>query len=224
MRLTLTFVALLSTLLVSFVPAPAQAEVAEPCIGRICINDEICYITEPSLCEVPQLPCQTVRECCYIFDPSPCSTDYIPRPYVRDNYDGSYTVGYTYCDSWGWCYDNDIATVDTNVDICRRVPALCQPLPPIPPLPPVPGALCFTYNPEALTNACVGASTYQQGFTHTGVQFSERRTCVIGQEGCVTHAWAGTTTTTTYVTLVDTNGYVEITAACGFSAPCRVNL
>ena len=209
MRLPLSILTIAATLLLAFVPAPSAADtsIIDPCdtlnIERHC----------------DRIPCRPVSECCDIeygcnCPVEPCSVE-APQPYVRNDGNG-YTIGYTQCEYDPWygyyCYDNDVVTIGTDPCV---VSVLCEPLP---------NDLCFTYNADALTNACVTTTSSSTPVNHPSADLSERRTCVVGEEGCVNHPWATTGSDTTYVPVVRPDGYVELTVACEFNVPCRVNL
>jgi hypothetical protein len=297
MRLNLSILIVAATLLVALAPAPAAADIVDPCEGKL---------LEP-YCEMLD-SCQPVASCCDIMSPNPCdcvrddclsfspyvrnngdgtytvgynncggdywcdndvatvSTDrcdyanvcdrYVPEPYVNNNGDGTYTIGYRTCDYYYGC-EKDVATVSTDpcsyANVCDRyVPEVyannngdgtytvgyrtceyycdndvatvdsdpcayagCEL---------VPDDLCYTYNDDALTNMCFTTGSGSQPVNHPTASVTSKRTCVIGEEGCVNHAWAQTGTGTTYVPTYSADGYFELTAACGFNAPCRVTL
>ncbi|MEA3199260.1 MAG: hypothetical protein QOE90_688 [Thermoplasmata archaeon] len=115
----------------------------------------------------------------------------------------------------------------------------------------IPTSPCFTYTPQALTNACIELTPTTEnvpvptvGTTSTpvtvpivGVGTSPDTICVIGPE-CVTvpvpTITPGSTTVEVPMPVVGTDnvpvailtpsGYVEITVACGLNVPCHVDL
>jgi len=145
-------------------------------------------------------------------------------PYVRNDADGSKTVGIRTCDSDNVCTSDDVLTVG---------PATVPPIPTIPTLPPVPtvpvapqNATCFDYNPGALTNGCVttnGTATYFVPEPQPTV--GTLHECVIGTE-CVDAPVPGATIVWTPLTAPAPGGYFEATVLCGVTGPalCRVDL
>lgn len=152
-------------------------------------------------------PCYNCPEPCYdCIDPcgsgSACDKlgQILSREYwVRDNGDGTYSVGYTYCTNYG-CYDSTIVTT-----------------------PAAPGT-CFAHNPDALTNACVTTGTESTNVWAPMPYTYTQKVCYLGYN-CVYVPLAGVTWVWVPATTPTVDGYVEATALCtAWTLPCRVDL
>lgn len=84
-------------------------------------------------------------------------------------------------------------------------------------------ALCFEHNPAALTNVCLDAGEGTTNVPTPDPQAQDQPVCLVGPV-CVgvpvpTVGW-----TETPVPAPAPDGYVEATAACALSVPCRVDV
>ena len=119
------------------------------------------------------------------------------QPGARANEDGSFTVHYTQCDANG-CSERGVTTIPVRT--------------------------CYTYEPNAITNACITSGVDSETVAHPTVEQTQRTTCPVGSETCTTHAWVAVDDGSTTVPVPVVGGYVEATILCGFNAPCRVTL
>lgn len=173
--------------------------------------------------------------------------DALPPPTVgysvTPNGQNSYTVTVTVCDD-GVCSTRAVTTPPVNpppvvvppvnpppvnpppvvVPPVNPPPVVVPPVnpPPVNP-PPVPNGVCFTYEPRALTNACVVVGSTTTGVPTPTVTFTSVNICIIGAETCRDYPVPVLGIGNTNVPTPRPSGYVEATAACSFG-PCRVTL